>query len=197
MRHWETTAGKALTLPIRLNTAEVVDPVPVKGGIINGNNKAGFDTKKRVILTYHKFDEKGRTQVYNARLENGAWKIYQTSDWEYRWEFSGGGSIPFDVKLGSVRVKDGALLLDYSHVQYGSGTWVLDEATLKPKKTLERERPWPAEWEKPEVTGMQVHLQSGRGPGKYVLRWETLGPNRDRPRTGELPGPTMLRVYYQ
>jgi hypothetical protein len=30
---------------------------------------------------------------------------------------------------------------------------------------------------------------------RYLLRWETLGPNRDRPRQPPLPGPTMLRVY--
>jgi hypothetical protein len=28
-----------------------------------------------------------------------------------------------------------------------------------------------------------------------VLRWETLGVNRDRARTGPVPPPSMLRVY--
>ena len=29
----------------------------------------------------------------------------------------------------------------------------------------------------------------------YVLRWETLGPNRDQPREEPWPAPSMLRVY--
>jgi hypothetical protein len=36
---------------------------------------------------------------------------------------------------------------------------------------------------------------SGEPGARYVLRWETLGPNRDRPREGSLSPPTMLRVY--
>jgi hypothetical protein len=37
--------------------------------------------------------------------------------------------------------------------------------------------------------------QSDRPGVSYRLRWETLPQNRDRPRTGELPEPSMLRVY--
>lgn len=197
MAHWETSAGKPLALPIRLATADIVDPVPVQGGIINGNNKLGFDSRNRPVITYHKFDEKGRTQIYNARLENGKWKIYRTTDWDYRWEFSGGGTIHFEIRPGSIRRENGALLLDYSHDRYGSGTWQLDEATLRPIATKSRARLWPAEWETPQTPGLQVRIQPGRGDGRFLLRWETLGPNRDRPRTGPLPDPTTLRLYHQ
>ena len=195
MKTWETSGGKALHLPIKLASAEVVDAVPPGGGIINGNAKLGFDSKKRPVITYHKHDAKGRTQIYNARLESGRWKIYQTTEWDYRWEFSGGGSIHFEIRPGSVRLQKGGLLLDWSHDRYGSGTWRLDEATLRPVETREKARAWSAEWETPSVAGMQVNLRTGRGAEGFVLRWETLGPNRDRPRTGELPAPTMLRLY--
>jgi len=30
---------------------------------------------------------------------------------------------------------------------------------------------------------------------EYILRWETLPANRDRPREGPLPPPTTLRLY--
>jgi len=30
---------------------------------------------------------------------------------------------------------------------------------------------------------------------RYLLRWETLGPNRDRPRDPPWPEPVMLRLY--
>jgi len=197
MAHWETSAGKPLALPIRLATAEIVDPVPIQGGIINGNNKLGFDSKKRPVITYHKFDEQGRTQIYNARLENGKWKIYRTTDWDYRWEFSGGGTIHFEIRPGAIRREQGDLLLDYSHDRYGSGTWRLDEVTLRPIETKPRASLWPAEWETPQAPALQVRIQPGRGDGRFLLRWETLGPNRDRPRTGPLPDPSTLRLYYQ
>ncbi|MBL8175380.1 MAG: BNR repeat-containing protein [Bryobacterales bacterium] len=196
MVHWETSSGKPLSLPIRLATAEIVDPVPVQGGMINGNTRLGFDSKKRPVITYHKFDEQGRTQIYNARLESGKWKIYRTSDWDYRWEFSGGGTIHFEIRPGAVRSHDGALLLDYSHDKLGSGTWRLDENTLRPRETRPRASLWPTEWETPQTPGLQVRIQPGRGEGRFLLRWETLGPNRDRPRTGPLPDPSMLRLYF-
>lgn len=185
---WQTSAGKPLALPVTLQTAEIVNPVPIKGGIINGNTRIGFDSKKRPTISYHKLDQKGRTQIYNARLEQGAWKIYQTSDWDYRWDFQGGGSIQFEISVGSVRPGPGGKLrLDYKHIKYGSGTWLLDEETLKPVGQAPPQRSYPAELEKPvsSFPGMQVRF---RGESGYVLRWETLGPNRDRPR--EPPGPS-------
>ncbi|MBN1343628.1 MAG: BNR repeat-containing protein, partial [Phycisphaerae bacterium] len=97
--HWEKSSGTPLELPITLATAEVVDPIPPEGGIINGNHRIGFDRKIRPVISYHKFDEKGNTQAYHARLENGKWKIYRTTDWDYRWEFSGGGCIQYEVYL--------------------------------------------------------------------------------------------------
>lgn len=197
MKHWVTSAGKPLQLPIRLATAEIVDPVPVHGGIINGNAKIGFDSKKRPVITYHKFDAKGITQIYCARLEKGAWKTYQVTDWDYRWEFGGGGAIHFEVRIGAVRLENGALLLDYGHDRYGSGTWRLDEATLRPVATLPPATRWPAEWRTPSAPGLEVHLQQGDGPGEAVLRWETLGENRDRPRSGPVPAPSTLRLYYR
>ena len=198
---WETSTGKPLTLPVRVETGEIVDPIPVKGGIINGAAKLGWDSRKRPVITYHKFDERGRTQAYNARLEDGRWKIYRTSKWDYRWEFQGGGSIESEVRLGTVRPgRKGELLLGYNHIKYGSGTWRLDERTLQPLGTLPVERAWPEQLARPESSfpGMQVQLgppQPGPHGIIYLLRWETLGRNRDRPREGPLPGPSMLRLY--
>ncbi|MCJ2182871.1 BNR repeat-containing protein, partial [Novosphingobium sp. 1949] len=45
--HWERSDGTALTLPITLSTAEIVDPVPVRGGMINNNTVVGFDDQGR------------------------------------------------------------------------------------------------------------------------------------------------------
>ncbi|MDQ1256543.1 MAG: hypothetical protein QG656_1141, partial [Candidatus Hydrogenedentes bacterium] len=200
---WTNSAGTSLALPMTIETAEIVDPVPVGGGIINGNTRLGFDSNNRVVIAYHKYDAQGNTQIYAARLEDGAWRIYQVSDWDYRWEFSGGGAIPFEVHVGGVSPHgEGQLTLSYGQPKTGSGVWILDENTMKPAGTLEKKPAYPraiAGVESP-LPGMQVQWTGDSGksgePGvRYVMRWETLGANRDRPREGELPGPSMLRLY--
>jgi len=201
--HWEKSDGTPLPLPINLKAGDVVDPVPVGGGIINGNVKLGFDAKKRPVVSFHKYDASGKTQIYNARREGDAWKLYQTSDWDWRWDFGGGGSIPFAVRVGPVRVRpDGTLTQTYSSEKYGSGTWILDEATLKPTGTLTERPAYPPQIAKVESAfpGMRPNWagdagKSGESGVRYVLRWETLGQNRDRPREGALPPPSMLRLY--
>lgn len=46
---------------------------------------------------------------------------------------------------------------------------------------------------------MQVRTASDSGSveangGRYLLRWESLGPNRDRPREPLFPEPVMLKL---
>jgi len=195
--HWETAEGTPITLPIRLGTPGViVDPVKIKEGMLNGNGKIGFDSQKRVVLAYHKFDKNGKTQLYNARLENGKWKIVQTSDWNYRWWSEGGGSINNDVKISAVSFKDGQLLQSFSHKTEGSKTLVLDEATLKPTGTVPSKQ-WPSEIKtvRSKFPEMQVRTQNGHGDGGYMLRWEVLPKHRDAPRPKPWPESVMLEVY--
>jgi hypothetical protein len=202
LRRWEKSDGTPLALPMTLKTGEIVDPVPVRGGIINGNTLLGFDAQKRPIITYHKYDANGKTQIYNARREKDGWKIYQTSDWDYRWEFGGGGSLVFEVRVGAVRVEsDGRLSQTYRHKKYGEGGWYLDPETLKPTGTIQERPAFPPSLTKVESSYPEMQIlwagdsgKSGERGVRYVLRWETLPQNRDRPRT-TIPPPTMLRLY--
>ena len=41
----------------------------------------------------------------------------------------------------------------------------------------------------------KTYTISGKPDLRYVLRWETLDANRDQPRQGLLPPPSMLRLY--
>ncbi|MBN1845957.1 MAG: BNR repeat-containing protein [Sedimentisphaerales bacterium] len=204
--HWQTSDGMPLVLPITLQTAPIVDPVPIGGGLINGNTHIGFDGHDRLVLSYHKFDPNGNTQIYNARRERAGWRIYTTSDWGYRWEFQGNGSIPFEIHIHPVRTEQTGngrqLVQDYTHSRYGSGTWILDEDTLQIRGTLSRPPRYPAALRLVESDhpGVQVRwCQDSGEPGlagvHYVLRWETLGTNRDRPHAGPPPAPSLLRVY--
>ena len=195
--HWETMDGTPIELPIRLGTPGVlVDPVPVKGGMINGNGKIGFDSQNRVILAYHKFDANGKTQLCNARYEDGGWKIYQTSDWNYRWDFCGGGSIVGEIHIGPVKRIGGKLTQGFRHKKEGSKTWVLDEETLKPVGTIKLPS-LPSEIRKVRSSfpEMRVRTLQDQADSSLLLRWEVLPNHRDTPRPKPWPEPVMLEVY--
>ena len=207
LKHWENAFGKPLELPIKVGADVVVDPVPVKGGLINPCQAVGFDAQGRVIVTYTKYDAVGNLQLMNARCEGAVWKQYQTSDWNYRWAFSGGGSIVCEVGVGPVALEDAALAQSYSHAKLGSGRWRLDEATLRPVGKVGNRVQWPKELGRIEnkVAGMGVRHavdlaadpESGVSADGYVYRacWESLPANRDRPQPGGVPAPSKLRVY--
>ena len=202
--NWETISGEKVDLPITFATkGVVVDPTPFRGGLINTSNVLGFDSKKRPIISYHKYDKNGKSQAYNARLEKGQWKIYQTSDWDYRWYFHGFGAIEIDISIGPVVLKDEGLTQLYNHKIHGSGEWVLDEKTLKPiGNATPNDNPlWPKDLLIKESfdQNMQINWKIDAGEikdknAKYVLRWETLPMNRDRPRD-HVPKPSTLRLY--
>lgn len=199
--HWERGDGTPLALPMTLENADVIDPVRPGGGVINGNVAIGFDDQKRTIVSYHKYDEDGHTQIYNARLEDGSWKIYQTSDWDTRWAFQGGGSISFEVRVSPVSVdKEHGLVQPFSNRQEGNGRWVLDPATLKPIDTLPPAKTYPPELSNVEsdFPGMRVNLRGDTGSSpdarRFAIRWETLGANRDQPRDPPWPEPSPLRL---
>jgi hypothetical protein len=207
MIHWENAAGKPLPLPIKLGSDVVVDPVPAKGGLINPGQALGFDTQGRVIVTYTKYDASGNSQLMNARCEGGAWKVYQTSEWNTRWEFSGGGTINGEIGVGPVEVEGGALAQGYSHAKLGGGRWRLDEATLKPVGKAGVRHGLPKEVGRKEhpMAGMGVRSASdvAADPASlascdgfvYRARWESLPANRDRPQPGGVPPPAKLRVF--
>ncbi|MBT3201907.1 MAG: hypothetical protein HN350_18560, partial [Phycisphaerales bacterium] len=203
--HWENAAGKAIKLPITLGVTKgvVIDPVPSGGGIINVTGYAGFDSKKRVVVSYHKYDAKGNLQAYVARFQDGKWKISCVTDWNYRWEFKGNGSINVEVRVSAITAAaDGKLHLPYRHVKYGSGLLAIDEETLKPlgmAKAKKSTLPPGIRKRESKFKGIGVRIAGDSGKSakagvRYMLRWETLGNNRDRKPNGPLPKPSMLRL---
>jgi hypothetical protein len=208
--HWETAAGEELELPITLrDKGTIVDPSPVKGGLLNMGNGFGLDSRNRPIVTYTRYDKNGKTQAYATRFEDGQWKIRQLTDWKYRFNFSGGGSIKALVYVRSPELRDdGTLALPYRHVKYGDGVLILDEDSLKVLRTEQPRPKYPAELVSVKSTfkpqrgsGMQVNWREDSGASaegskdRYVLRWETLGRNRDRARKGALPDNGELVIY--
>ncbi len=190
--HWERADGTPLPLPITLRAAEVVDPVPERGGMINNNTVIGFDRQGRAIITYHKFVGDGSTQIFLARREAGRWRIAQASDWRgFRWDFGGGGSL--DSRLfveGAVPDAPGRLRV---RVQRDGAPidLIVDEATLarvaeRPGQTL-AQRLAPAIATPP---GMILNTVEADGA---AIAWPTRPPHRDLP-SADIPDPGVLRL---
>jgi hypothetical protein len=200
---WESGTGAPLTLPITLENADIVDPVPVNGGMINNNTKVGFDSQNRPVVIYHKFDAQGNTQLYNARVENGKWVTHQTTTWGYRWYFSGMFTLEFQIEVDGVKsYPTGELKQLYYHKQYGGwGGLLLNETTLAATQQIAPPFPYPPQLATVESTTPNMMVRwwadAGTSPDPdiyYMMRWETLPPNGDQPRDVEPPS-TMLRVY--
>ena len=193
--HWERSDGTPLPLPIKLAGAEIVDPVRVEGGMINNNTVVGFDPERRVMITFHKFDAAGNTQIYVARREARGWRIAQVSEWRnFRWEFRGGGSLdsrlfvrgPEPVGRDRIRV---AVVRDGKPIDL-----MLDAATLK---RLE-ERPGSRLADRLSGSigvpaGMVLNTVEDTGGSGIALAWPTLPPHRDLP-SEDIPEATVLRL---
>jgi hypothetical protein len=219
MRNWETIDGSPVRLPITNETqGVVVDPAGTGEGISNMTSGGlGWDSRGRVIRTYHKFDGSGNSQVYNARFENGKWKIVQATNWAFRWNYEGTGALPSVVRVGNVSAgSPGKLELRVWSSYHENELIELDEKTLEPLRVtkLEDAPEWRKALEKPELDfivspdddllrsegPMTVEIIDDNGESneesvRYILRWENAGVNRDRPVPKPWPQPTMLRVY--
>jgi hypothetical protein len=203
--NWETVAGQTLKLPITpANKDVIVDPIPTMTGLINVSYGLGFDAQKRPIVHYHNYDKNGYSQIYLARWENGVWNRRQATDWEYRWNFHGGGCVEVDLHAGPVRaLRDGRLIQNWRHRKYGQGTRLVDSGSLKAGGSYAMPSWFPKELRSPQsdfkAIPMEVHWRGAHGKGepgvRCFLRWETLPVNRDRARQGPLPKPGMLRMY--
>lgn len=198
--HWEQSDGSAQPLPITYENCEIIDPVPVEQGMINGNTVIGFDLKDRPVVTYHKFGPGGNTQIYNARREEEGWKIYRSTDWNFRWDFKGRGSLKKRVSVSPIKAEQGRLTQKYTIDTAGVQKFLLDTDSLTVVKKLPVEKIYPVSLEKVRSAfpGMRVNMLTNKTPegDVYVLRWETLSQNRDRPREGSLPDPSPLMLYH-
>ncbi|WP_168442063.1 BNR repeat-containing protein [Pontiella desulfatans] len=205
LTHWESAFGDPVTLPIKISQTELcVDPIPSHGGIINSAKFLFFDSNNRPVISYHKSDENGNMQVYAARPENGTWKVHQLTDWDKPVVFGGHGSMGFiGIKIsGLSEAAPGTLTMTYRHRDFGTGRLLIDEETLKPSnEAIEVQPELPKELSQLEsdFPGLGVQRMSDIGDSgnpevRYVLKWETLGKNRDRkPET--TVEPSMLKLY--
>jgi len=193
--HWEKADGTPLALPIRLDQAEIVDPVPVRGGMINNNTVIGFDDQGRTTITYHKYDSAGNTQIWLARREDKGWTKRQISAWSnYRWDFGGGGSLNSEIFVrGAHAGAAGQLIVPV--VKLGQSLeFILDAKTLKLIEERKVDGLTDIAAREVRVTDGQrlIALQATAPDGRtFTLAWGSLPPNRDLPRT-TIPAPSDL-----
>ena len=202
LHYWFNAFGESINLPATLDQKQlIVDPIPPEGGIINLAAKLILDDKNNPVFIYHKFDSLGITQLYSAQTENNKWVYKQITNWDYRWFFSGSGSINSEISLkGFSKRPDGNYEVDFWHIKYGSGTILLNNKfenigkVLKPSpinESIEIEGNFP---------GLLVQTSGDIGDSsengtRYLLKWETIPRNRDRAPDLPWPGPTQLYLY--
>lgn len=197
--NWYNVENEPVKMPATIKDRSlIVDPIPVQGGIINLAALLCLDENQKPVFVYHKYDSNGNLQLYIARRLNNNWTYLKITDWDYRWKFSGGGSIVFEVRLtGFKRRPDGFYEISYYHVKYGTGMLLLDDkftvigSVRKSSPLTERMK---AEGTFP---GLSVRTASDEGMNsekgtRYILKWETLTSNRDKARPEPWPEPSQL-----
>lgn len=194
--NWENISGIETVLPITFSKTDFyVDATPVKGGLYNPGIKLGFTSNNEPIIGYHKYDENGYNQLYVAKYINGQWKCFKLTDWKYRWNFGGYGSMKDEIVIMAPQViSDGKMSLRYEHVKEGKGEVIFDENTFVVVDNCKTS---------PFYLNEELQLRSSCSEmkvytlfcGDYVLKWEALPPNRDRKPDGSLPEATDLILY--
>ena len=95
---------------------------------------------------------------------------------------------------------DGYYAVDYWHTKYGEGTILLNKKmstigkVLKPpvfKETIKLEGTFP---ELLVQTSEDIG-EDGDASVRYILKWETIPRNRDKPRPEPWPEPSQLYLY--
>lgn len=150
------------------------------------------------------------------------WQNVQVSDWTGAWEFAEFGTLVFQVEIywSPVLLPDGNLRLDVTcHGE--PRTFIIDGETLEPIEEIATPASEPpvvtqvrSDYEHQaepgeEGTDMQVNLNDDSGAAgsfharqllrdpdadsRHLVRWESLGENRDRPR-GQWPEAQPLEI---
>ena len=137
------------------------------------------------------------------RLESSGWKRYQTTNWSDRYDAQGNGTHDHPISFNSPRPWEGGTLcqifLNRYLAQYRQIRF-LDEKKLQ--QIGEPMRLFPPGFDTPS-TGPQSewHVKTTdpdvnelrRNGSTWILRWDAMRPNRDRPRE-KVPPPSRLEV---
>ncbi|WP_191089404.1 BNR repeat-containing protein [Microbacterium radiodurans] len=183
--NWETLAGTPITLPVKYNQpGVVVDDVPIYEGLLNGLAVQGF-AGNVPIISYHKYDAAGNSQLYVAKAAGSTWTKTQVTQWSGRWDFGGGGSLQNDITLGRPSsLPDGRIALPFGCL--GSQRTIVLNANLTPHAEVPTPPSHPSQVTTVRNTNpawdLITQIAGDGGGGNYVMRWESAKSNLDKPR---------------
>ncbi|SOE21857.1 BNR repeat-containing family member [Spirosomataceae bacterium TFI 002] len=191
--NWYTAKNEALTLPITANEKRVIaDPTQPKGGLINGGFRFCLDKDKKPTFVFHKYDSSGNIQLYCSRFENNTWNTKQLTNWDYRWEFSGNGSINSELKIKKLElINQKNFEVSFWHIKYGNGKIVVDNSLTVTDEIYSETKPESGVFNKliSQKANDMGHSTDGHS---YELQWESLGKNRDKESALPTPPPSTL-----
>lgn len=196
---WYSHDGYRLPVPVTLLKGDIIDPSPIKRGLINMSQNLGFDENARPLITWHRYDDNGLSQAWIARAEKNKWRILQISDWTFRWEFSGMGSIPPDVVISAPYIKENHIRVDFKLPSGESGYWLLKQDTLEViNTTLCSTSALPEKFHIPcedldPTARVQIIPALYQSTPRHFLRWEALPIQRDI-SSGKKIKPSMLTL---
>ncbi|WP_296721601.1 BNR repeat-containing protein [Erythrobacter sp.] len=199
---WEDSNGKPLSLPITLANGEIVDPVPVGAGLLNGHQRLGFDAAGAPMISYFKNDANGDTQIMLARKSGDSWTVQQISDWTgIKQDLDRGGSLPgnaLSVREGPFVAADGTIrvraTLRSKPIEFivdpvsgkttGTGTFSSAPAVISGYK---------------DIPGIPLNVRKAEGAPAdsaydYYLSWQAENANQDQARP-DIPPPSTLRLH--
>lgn len=199
---WENSDGDPVTVPITYGTGDIVDPALAGEGLHNAAFNIGFDHLDHPVLTYLKYDAVGNSALFIARRLAGEWASAPLTDWDGRFYLRGGGTAGTPISVGPARtLPDGNLRVDWSCLGF-SRTTIVDYDTLTPITELPTPVLTPSAVTAVGSTfpGMGANTASdlGTSPGsgqRFLLKWESLSGNRDRPVDPPLPDPEPISVF--
>ncbi len=191
---WQSWNGAPFELPITPETAEVVDPIPQRSGLINGGSLI-VDDDGRPYIGYTKHDSQQKNQLFVATPGQTQWHVVQITDWDYRIHFEGRGSIPIGPSRPSVGWKDGKLIIRYSN----SAVAPPKGEIIVARKQLLSTKPGEFDVSAEQTTRLQlsnIHaVNRGKLPKgqRHYMQQEVARPNRDR-KPESPKAPTMIFI---
>lgn len=191
---WLSWNGKPFDLPITPETAEVVDPIQQKSGLLNGGSTI-IDDDGNPYIGYTRFDDHLHNQLFVATPHEHKWKVIQVTNWDKTFQFEGRGSIPKSPPTPRLSWKDGKIHIRYSYalVDLKHG-----EASITRKKLL-ASIPGSIVFSSLDKDGFNIpNIRAvNRGPlpeGQvHYMQQETARANRDR-KPENPKKPTMIFI---
>lgn len=204
LQEWRNAAGEPLTLPIGPEAPVVGADVRPGCGLIN-NNVGSVRVHGRPLLVHHARDEDGRMQIRCARYTDTGWVTEALTDWDLTWDFSGRGSLVFEIEVGTPSIEGSRVVVPVRHrdrvidLRWSAGGGDAGGAGgAGGEDGAVTARPCAPPW--PGIDGVQDQhvarsLATPRiGDPGAVLWWSSRPPARDRQPEGQDLGPRPLRI---